>query len=54
MTYFAGVDVWLEESSIRMVDAVGEIIGEGQAPSEPARLVKFFGNVGCVVSRIGL
>ncbi len=54
MTYFAGIDVSLEESSICVVDAGGKIIREVKVASEPEALVKFFGEVGLVVSRIGL
>lgn len=54
MTYFAGIDVSLEESSICVVDAGGTIIREVKVASEPETLVEFFANVGFVVSRIGL
>ncbi len=54
MTYFAGIDVSLEESSICVLDAGGKIIREVKVASEPEALVKFFGEVGLVVSRIGL
>ena len=54
MTYFAGIDVSLEESSICVVDAGGKIIREVKVASEPEALVKFFGEAGLVAIRIGL
>ncbi len=54
MTYFAGIDVSLEESSICVVDAGGKIVREVKVLSEPESLVKFFREAGVVVSRIGL
>ncbi len=54
MTYFAGIDVSLEESSICVVDAGGKIVREVKVLSEPESLVKFFSEAGLVVSRIGL
>ncbi len=40
MTYFAGIDVSLEESSICVVDAGGKIIREVKVASEPEALVR--------------
>ena len=54
MTYFAGIDVSLEESSICVVDAGGKIVREVKVLSEPESLVKFFSEAGFEVSRIGL
>lgn len=54
MTYFAGIDVSLEASSICVVDADGEIIREVKIASEPEALVKFFQEAGFAVRRIGL
>ncbi len=54
MTYFAGIDVSLEESSICVVDAGGKIVREVKVASEPEALVGFFGKAGLVMSRIGL
>ena len=54
MTYFAGIDVSLKDSSICVVDADGKIVREVKLASEPEALVAFFGKVGFVVSRIGL
>ena len=54
MTYFVGIDVSLEESSICILDAGGKIIREVKVASEPEALVKFFGEAGLVAIRIGL
>lgn len=54
MTYFAGIDVSLKDSSICVVDADGKIIREAKVASEPEDLVAFFDMLGLVVSRIGL
>jgi transposase len=54
MTYVAGIDVSLDESSICVMDAGGKIVREVKVPSEPDALVAFFGKVGFEVSRIGL
>ena len=54
MTYFAGIDVSLNDSSICVVDSDGKIIREAKVASEPEALVAFFDTVGFVVSRIGL
>jgi transposase len=54
MEYFAGIDVSLEESSVCLVDAGGEIVREVKVASEPVALVRFFHEVGLVVNRIGL
>jgi transposase len=54
MTYFVGIDVSLEESSICIVDASGKVVREARVASEPESLVEFFRKVEFVVSRIGL
>ncbi len=54
MTYFAGIDVSLKDSSICVVDADGKIVREAKVASEPEDLVAFFDMLGLVVSRIGL
>ncbi len=54
MTYFAGIDVSLEESSICVVDAGGKIVREVKVASEPESLAEFLANVGFEVGRIGL
>ena len=54
MEYFAGIDVSLEESSICVMDASGEIVLEAKVLSEADDMVGFF--AGCTVrfKRVGL
>jgi transposase len=54
MEYYAGIDVSLEQSSVCVVDAKGQIVCEARVASEPEALVRFFGRVGVSVTRIGL
>ncbi len=54
MTYFAGIDVSLEDSSICVVDAAGKIIREVKVASDPEALARFFREAEFVVQRIGL
>src|SRR6185436_12433723 len=54
MDYYAGVDVSLEQSSVCVVDAKGQIVCEAKVASEPEALVCFFGRLGVSVTRIGL
>src|ERR671921_2322077 len=54
MTYFAGLDVSLDETAICVVDAAGTMVREARVPSEPEALVAFFQGLGLVLERIGL
>ena len=54
MEYYAGIDVSLEQSSVCVVDAKGQIVREAKVASEPEALVRFFRRVGVLVTRIGL
>jgi transposase len=54
MDHYAGIDVSLERSSVCVVDATGRIIREAKVASEPEALVRFFGQLGVPVARIGL
>ena len=54
MDYYAGIDVSLEQSSVCVVDAAGKIVCEAKVASEPEALVRFFGQLGVPVTRIGL
>ena len=54
MTYFAGIDVSLAESSICVVDSDGKIIRESKVPSDPGSLAGYFREIGFAISRIGL
>ena len=54
MTYYAGIDVSLEESSICVVDGNGKIIREAKVASDPESLAVYFRKIGLAISRIGL
>ena len=54
MEHYAGIDVSLEQSSVCVVDATGRIVREAKVASEPEALIRFFGQLGVVVTRIGL
>jgi transposase len=51
---YAGIDVSLELSSVRVVDAHGRILKEAKVASEPDALVEFFEAPGFAVKQIGL
>jgi hypothetical protein len=48
------IDVALEQSSVCVVDGTGRIVREAKVASEPEALVRFLGQLGLVVTRIGL
>ena len=54
MEHYAGIDVSLELSSVCVVDATGRIVRETKVVSEPEVLVRFFGQLGLPLTRIGL
>lgn len=54
MTYFAGLDVSLEETAICVVDETGRIIKELRATSEPEPLVAALTKLGVPLARVGL
>ena len=54
MTYYAGIDVSLEYSSICVVDGAGKIIREQRIASEPEALIAWFRGLGFGLERIGL
>ena len=54
MSYFAGLDVSLEETAICIVDDAGCIVREARAASEPEALVAFFNACGMKLERVGL
>ena len=54
MTYYAGIDVSLEYSSVCVVDGAGKIIGEQRIASEPEALIAWFRGLGFGLERIGL
>jgi len=54
MTYYAGLDVSLEETAICIVDETGAIVRELRAPSDPDSLVAALRGTGLDLARIGL
>ena len=54
MSHYAGLDVSLEETAICVVDAMGRIVKEMRAPSEPEALVTALRETGLAFERIGL
>ena len=54
MEHYAGIDVSLEQSSVCVVDGTGRIVREARVASEPEALVRFLGQLGPVVTRIGV
>ena len=54
MTYYAGIDVSLEASSVCVIDETGKIVREAKVGSEPAALIAWFGSLGLSLTRIGL
>ena len=54
MSYYAGIDVSLEQSSVCVVDEQGEIVCEAKVLSEPEALVRFISELDVPLARIGL
>jgi transposase len=54
MTYYAGIDVSLEYSSVCVVDGAGKIMREQKIASEPEALIAWFCGLGFELERIGL
>jgi transposase len=54
VSYFAGLDVSLEETAVCVVDGAGRIVREARVASEPEALAAFFRASGMVMERIGL
>jgi transposase len=54
MSYYAGIDVSLEESSVCAIDGSGKIVREGKVPSEREALIAWFHSLGVEFTRIGL
>ena len=54
MTYYAGLDVSLEETAICVVDGTGRIVKEARAASEPAALIVALNELDLPLERIGL
>jgi transposase len=54
MSYYAGIDVSLEQSCVCVVDLGGKIVREARIASEPAVLIAWFAALGHELERIGL
>lgn len=54
MTYFAGLDVSLEETAICVVDETGRIVKEARAASDPQELSAVLRKIDLPLERIGL
>ena len=54
MSYYAEIDVSLEQSSVCVLDGEGKIIREAKVASEPEALIAWFGSLGLAMTRIGL
>ncbi len=54
MSYFAGLDVSLEETALCIVDDAGRIVREARVASEPEALVAFFAACEMTMERVGL
>jgi transposase len=52
--HYVGIDVFLELSSVCVVDGRGKIVKEAKLASEPEALVCFLKKLGVPVNRIGL
>jgi transposase len=54
MSYYAGIDVSLEQSCVCVWDSGGEIVREARIASEPAALIAWFATLEHGIERIGL
>ena len=54
MTYYAGIDVSLEYSSVCVMDGAGEVLREQRIASEPEALIAWFRGLGFGLEWIGL
>jgi Transposase IS116/IS110/IS902 family len=54
MEHDAGIDMWLEQSSVCVVDSGGRIVREAKVASEPEALIAWFAGFGFGFARVGL
>ena len=54
MEHYAGLDVSLEQTSVCVVDAQGQVVREAKVASEPDALVDFLAREDLEIARVGL
>lgn len=54
MEHYAGLDVSLEQTSVCVVDAQGQVVREAKVASEPEALVGFLRGQQLAIGRVGL
>ena len=54
MEHYAGLDVSLEQTSVCVVDAQGQVVREAKVASDPDALIRFLGCQELEIARVGL
>ena len=54
MEHYVGINIYLELSSVCVVDVVGKIVVEAKVESHPATIINFLRKLGLSIERIGL
>jgi transposase len=52
--YFCGLDVSLNSTAVCVVNQEGDIVREGEVPTEPAAIHEWLGKLGLAMERVGL
>ena len=53
MKYFCGLDVSLNSTAVCVVNQDGDIVREGEVPTEPAAIHEWLGKLGLAMERVG-